>query len=440
MPEPEPTSGATSPLPVADSYLPRHGDIRYAVRNYDLSLDYRVATNHLTASATLTIEVLTDVADLALDLYGLHVSRVRVDGSTVKFTHRANRLMVRTTLLRGARARVEVSYAGKPRPMPGVHGDAGWEELTDGVLVGSQPHGAPSWFPCNDRPSDKATYRITVAAEAGYHVVAGGVLRDRGTKSGRTTWTYEQRDPTATYLATVQIGPYAVWPVPAPVPVAIVAPAGLEVGAGSAFGRQGEMVAEFVRLFGPYPFPSYTAVVTGDELEIPLEAQSLSSFGRNHAEPGWANERLVAHELAHQWFGNSLTVADWRDIWLHEGFACYCEWLWSEASGGPSAADHAAAHHARLALLPQDLLLSDPGFPLMFDDRIYKRGALTLHQLRCELGDASFFAALRAWVAANAGGLVSTGAFLAHLEAYLGRPVPSLHPWLAERALPPLPR
>ena len=155
MPEPEPTSGATSPLPVADSYLPRHGDIRYAVRNYDLSLDYRVATNHLTASATLTIEVLTDVADLALDLYGLHVSRVRVDGSTVKFTHRANRLTMRTTLLRGARARVEVSYAGKPRPMPGVHGDAGWEELTDGVLVGSQPHGAPSWFPCNDRPSDK---------------------------------------------------------------------------------------------------------------------------------------------------------------------------------------------------------------------------------------------------------------------------------------------
>ena len=422
-----------------DSYLPSHGDVRFAVRHYALTLDYKVATNHLAGTAVIDAEALTDLTEVALDLYGLHVSRVRVGGKPVKHAHRGHRLIVRTSQPRGSRFEVEVTYAGKPRPMPGVHGRAGWEELTDGVLVGSQPHGAPSWFPCNDRPSAKAPFRITVTTEAGYHVAAGGRLEARHTRSGRTTWTYEQEEPTATYLATVQIGQYAVRPVPAPVPVAIIAPAGLNVGAGSAFARQGEMVAAFVARFGPYPFGNYAAVVTDDPLEIPLEAQSLSSFGRNHAAPGWENERLVAHELAHQWFGNSVTVRDWRDIWLHEGFACYAEWLWSEASGGASAAEHAADHYARLAAPSRGHCLADPGLASMFEDWVYKRGALTLHTLRMTIGDASFFAVLRSWVAANAGGDVSTEDFLAHIEDYLGRPVPVLRPWLYDRGLPPLP-
>ena len=98
------------------------------------------------------------------------------------------------------------------------------------------------------------------------------------------------------------------------------------------------MIALFEGLFGPYPFDAYTVVVTDDDLEIPLEAQGLSVFGANHMDGRRGSERLVAHELAHQWFGNSLTVGLWRDIWLHEGFACYAEWLWSEASGGRTAA------------------------------------------------------------------------------------------------------
>ncbi|GAA1750734.1 M1 family metallopeptidase [Nostocoides vanveenii] len=426
------------PLPAPDSYLPTHGDVRFAARHYGLTLDYRVATNHLVGTAVITAEALTDLNEIALDLYNLHVSRVRVGGRPVKYAQRGSRLIVRTSQQHGARFEIDVAYAGKPRPMPGAHGRAGWEELTDGVLVGSQPHGAPSWFPCNDRPSNKAPFAITVTTEAGYHVAAGGVLKERHTRSGRTTWTYAHDEPTATYLATVQIGQYAVRPVPAPVPVAIVAPAGLDVGAGSAFARQGEMVAAFISRFGPYPFATYTAVVTDDPLEIPLEAQALSSFGRNHAAPAWANERLVAHELAHQWFGNALTAADWRDIWLHEGFACYAEWLWSEAAGGQPASEHAADHYSRLALPPRGHTLTDPGLRAMFDDWVYKRGALTVHTLRQAVGDASFFAILRTWVAARSGGNVSTEAFLAHIEAYLGRPVPELRPWLFERDLPPL--
>jgi len=432
-------------------YVIGHGDRRYRVQHYDLDLVYKVATNHLVGTATLSVVALAELRELSLDLAGLHVSRVRVDGRPpARYAHRGHRLDVRLAAVAtaGTELTVQVTYAGKPRPVHGVHGGAGWEELSDGVLVGSQPHGAPSWFPCNDRPSDKASYRVSLAAPSGYHVAGNGTLTARSTKGGQTTWVYEQAEPMASYLASLQIGRYVVTDVATgatrpdgtAVPVEIVHPPHVKVGAGTAFARQGRMVATFEQLFGPYPFGSYRVVVTDDPLEIPLEAQGLSSFGANHAVAGWENERLVAHELSHQWFGNSLTVAHWRDIWLHEGFACYSEWLWSQESGGPSADSRARTHHARLAALPQDLVVGDPGPRLMFDDRVYKRGALTLHALRTVVGDQAFFGLLRAWTTEHAYGLVTTTAFWAHAQAFSTTPLVDLaEKWLFTRRLPKLP-
>src|SRR6478672_5629056 len=127
------------------------------------------------------------------------------------------------------------------------------------------------------------------------------------------------------------------------------------------------MMELFEQIFGPYPFGEYAVVVTEEELDVPVEAQGLSIFGANHMDGARGSERLIAHELAHQWFGNSLTVASWKHVWLHEGFACYAEWLWSERSGGSDARTHARQAHRRLQSLPHDLVLSDPGPDLMFD-------------------------------------------------------------------------
>ncbi len=429
----------------ADPYVPGHGDRRWSALGYDLDLDYKVATNHLSGTAVIRARLLSPTSEVTLDLFGLRASRVLVDGRKAKsFSQSAGRLRVGfpAGLPLGHEFTLTIRYAGKPRPMPGPDGSAGWEELTDGVLVGSQPHGAPTWYPCNDRPDDKAPYRISLSVEAGYHVAGNGVRTDTVTRSGRTRWTHDQAEPMAPYLACVQIGRYAVTHVAASVPVEIVAPLGVAVGAGTAFAHQGEMVDVLSQWFGPYPFATYRAVIAADDFEIPLEAQGLSSFGRNHLTPSWENERLVVHELAHSWFGNSLTAGRWSDIWLHEGFACHAEWLWSEHRGLRSAADHAAEHWGRLSRLPQDLVLAAPGMDHMFDDRVYKRGALALHALRGALGDEGFFALLRSWTATHEHALVSTEDFVSHAEAAAGSSAGKvralLDGWLSARALPPL--
>ena len=263
----------------------------------------------------------------------------------------------------------------------------------------------------------------------------------RRTRAAQTTWTYELHEPTSTYLITLQIGRYGMHRLAdTPVPMRAVLPASLRANFDHDFARQPQMMALFTGLFGPYPLTSgYTVVVTEDDLDIPLEAQGISIFGANHCDGMRTAERLVAHELAHQWFGNSVTVARWRDIWLHEGFACYAEWLWSEHSGGPSAAELAAGHHRWLAAAPQDLLLADPGPIDMFDDRVYRRGALTLHVLRGELGDDGFFGLLRDWTSRHRHGNADTEDFTALAANYAAVSLrPLWQAWLYSTPLPPL--
>lgn len=427
----------------ADSYVPGHGDTVFDAVHYDLTLTYDVDGNRLTGTARIECVAREDLDELSFDLFHLNVSKVTLDGHSTKHRVRRGKVVLRPDrgMPKGQKFSVSVRYSGHPAPVRTRHlGAAGWEELKDGSIVAAQPHGAPSWFPCNDRPSNKATYRISVSAPAGYRVVSNGVLNRRRVRSGSATWVYDQDEPMATYLAAVHVGRYEIRSFDGPVSTFAVLPRRLLRRYGVAFGRQPEMVKAFSDLFGPYPFPSYTVVITDDDLEMPLEAQGLATFGANFLKPGWDAERLVAHELAHQWFGNSLTLRHWKDIWLHEGFACYAEWLWSERSGGPSAHEHAVGHHARLTGLKQDLLLSDPGPELMFDDRVYKRGALLLHALRLTLGDDCFFEVLRGWAQTHAHSTINTDALVEFVNAQATIDVSALfEDWLNREALPPLP-
>ena len=431
-------------LSIGDSYVPSSGNGGYTVSSYDLDLDYRVANNRLAATAVITATATRDLSRFSLDFCGLVATRVSVDGvSPSKLVESARKLTITParTIPAGEQFVVTVRYGGSPHPVRSPWGELGWEELSDGVLVASQPSGAASWFPCNDHPSDKAAFLIRITTESSYSVLANGRLLSKVRRASRTAWTFETVEPMATYLASIQIGAYReIVLARMPVPQTVFAPPAIVARAQSDFADQERMLALFERSFGPYPFGEYSVVVTDDDLEIPVEAHGFAVFGKNHIDGLGGSERLIAHELAHSWFGNSLTATTWKDIWLHEGFACYAEWLWSEESGGLSADRLAHQHWARLSHLPQDLTIGDPGPELMFDDRVYKRGALTLHALRITVGDDAFFELISSWATENRYGNVTTEGFYLHANDRSPIDLGELfETWLFSERLPVLP-
>ncbi|WP_405578834.1 M1 family metallopeptidase [Streptomyces sp. NBC_01190] len=439
--------------PGVDPYFPGSGDVRYRVHRYELALDYRPASNRLKGTARLgAVAGEAALREFSLDLAaGFRLGGVSVDGRDAHYAHRAGKLRIRPAkaLEPGAAFTVEVRYTGNPQPVRSQWGGLGWEELTDGALVASQPVGAPSWYPCNDRPADKASYLISVTAPSSYTVVVGGRLLASTVRASSTTWVYEQPAPTSSYLVTVSIGRYETVRLTGrtsgfdprrPVPQTAYVPVPLLSEFATDFGRQTRIMDFFEDVFGPYPFEEYAVVVADEELDVPVEAQGLATFGTNHLGGERRSERLVAHELAHQWFGNSLSIADWRHIWLNEGFAKYAEWLWSEHAGGPTAAAHAAAAHAWLTRQRQDLRLDDPGRRLMFDDRVYERGGLAVHALRLALGEGAFFRMLKGWTVIYRHGTVTTAGLAAHAQQYTARPLDGFFDtWVRNTALPPLP-
>lgn len=431
--------------PAIDPYLPGNGNFGYRVSRYELDLEYKVNINRLSGAATITATTLASLKTFTLDLADtLSVSKVSVNGRRPASFHTSRgklQITLASALPAGAAMAVVVRYGGTPRPIRTLWGEVGFEELSSGALVAGQPNGAASWFPCDDHPSSKASYRIAITTENPYHAVANGKLVSRRTRAAMTTWTYEQAEPTSTYLVTLQIGEYEEHRVTkTPVPMSVVLPERLRANFDQDFGRQPQMMKLFVKLFGPYPLSSgYTVVITDDDLEIPLEAQGISIFGANHCDGTRRAERLVAHEMAHQWFGNSVTARRWRDIWLHEGFACYAEWLWSEESGDRTADERARYYYQKLASSRQDLLLADPGPRDMFDDRVYKRGAVTLHVLRRTIGDENFFDLLREWTTRYRHSTAVTDDFTGLAANYSDESLrPLWQAWLYSTALPDL--
>ena len=438
------TTKRTTP-PVIDPYLPENGNFGYRVSRYELDLEYKVAINRLSGTATITAATLASLRTFTLDLSdALRVTKVSVNGKRPAHFRSSDgklHIALQAALPAGAAMTIAVRYGGTPQPIHSYWGEVGFEELSNGVLVAGQPNGAASWFPCDDHPSAKASFGIQVSTEAQYLAIANGQLISRRARAGLTTWTYEQAEPTSTYLVTLQIGRYDRHRMAKNgVQIHAVLPERLRRSFEHDFGRQPQMMKLFVKLFGPYPLADgYTVVVTDDDLEIPLEAQGISVFGANHCSGHRRSERLIAHELAHQWFGNSVTVKRWRHIWLHEGFACYAEWLWSENSGGRTADEWARHYHRVLADAPQDLLLADPGPRDMFDDRVYKRGALTLHVLRRHIGDDNFFALLQDWTASYRHSTVVTDDFTGLAAHYADESLrPLFRAWLYSTTLPAL--
>ena len=440
-----PVEGAAD---VGDAYFPGLGNGGYDVGSYDLALDVDpTGGGSIAGTATIEATAAQALASFNLDLVGLEVTSVTVDGATAVVGRDGRELRVQpaTPIASGDAFEVVVGYAGTPAPIPsGVEllPEVGWFDLPgdSGGYVLSQPSGAATWFPVNDHPADKATYTFHITVPEGMEAAAHGVLEGSTTANGRTTWTWRMDDPMASYLAIAVIG-QLTFAEPVDVGGVLVRNVfadSVAADVGSTFDRQPAMLEFFAEQFGPYPFDAYGAAVVDVSLFVALETQTLSLFGRDLLGAG---ELVIAHELAHQWFGNAVSPRTWQDIWLNEGFATYAQWLWFEHRGVAEVAEQAREAHAHLADTGAgDLPPGDPGAEDLFHPSVYERGALTLHALRATVGDEPFFEILRRWVAERSGGAATTADFVATAESVSGAELdPLFQEWLYAPSLPALP-
>ncbi len=640
-----------------DPYFPLDGNGGYDVRHYLLALSYDPATDVLAGSATISARATQNLSSFNLDFEGLTVRSITVDGRSAEWSRDGGELTVvpRRGLRSGSHFTTVVTYDGIPATIiePGL-GESGFFHTDDGAIVVGEPDVAATWFPVNDHPVDKAAYTFEITAPADLQVVANGVLERSRTRQGSTTWTWNAREPMASYLAMMAIGEFDVrayrddgvrfwdaldpdlfvptlprtgagyalsqvgdlsykrltrtisvpaagaqlsfwvtrdtepnwdfafveahtvgqddwttlpdvnghtsqdtgsscpfwlslhpflehyqtdngdgtcsptgssgqwWAASGPsgeyelwsvdlsafantdVEVSISyasddivqlrglfvddvtvstgpgttsfeddgdtfdgwtvpgAPAGSEPNpndwvagtedlappttgevAEGSLARQGEIIDFLSDAFGRYPFTAAGGIVDDlDGLAFALENQTRPIYSKAFFGDPVSGDAVVVHELAHQWYGDSLALEAWQHIWLNEGFATYAEWLWSEREGLGTAQEVFDSFYNGFP--PDDpfwsVTIGDPGPTNLFDFAVYARGAMTLHQLRLTVGDDDFFQILRRWASSQRGGTVTTAEFISLAERISGQQLDDLfETWLFTPGRPDLP-
>ncbi len=448
------TAHAQAPQPGApgagDVYYPDLGNGGYDVQHYNLDLRHRVSTNLLVGTATIDATALQDLSTFNLDFIGLKITRLTVNDQPAEFMRDGRELIIRPNVALPADVpfTTVIRYYGNPAPISpeAIPFEMGWNNYGNGVYVASEPSGAATWYPVNDHPVDKATYSFQITVGEPYVAAANGVLvetQDAG--GGDTTYIWEMTDPMASYLATVQIADFTRQDAETVngVTVRNYFPDQLADFGEETFARQGDMITYFETVFGPYPFEVYGSAVADTMLPFALETQTLSMYGSGIMFGGRGAESIIAHELAHQWFGNSISPAQWQDIWLNEGFATYAEWLWTEHidSIEDRDADIARAYEvAQSPLVLPNAVLGRPAPDNLFDRGVYIRGGLTLHALRLRVGDDAFFEILRTYNDRYAYDVATTDDFIALAEEISEQDLTAFFDaWLYQPDLPPIP-
>jgi hypothetical protein len=637
-----------------DPYFPLDGNGGYDVQHYLLDVKYQPATDVLTGVATISARATQNLSSFNLDFEGLTVRSIKVNGRSATWSRDGGELTV--TPARGLPDDSEFTTVVRYDGVPETLGDgSGFIHTDDGAIVIGEPDVAATWFPVNDHPTDKASYTFEVTVPQGLEAVANGRLESSRTSQGWTTWTWQAKEPMASYLATANVGEFDLrayrdgqirfWdaldpdlskPVAAPrtgvqfavsqvgnlsykrlartisvpaggadvsfwitrdtetnwdftfveahtvgqddwttlpdlnghtgtdtgfvcpfwlslhpflehyqtdngdgtcspsgttgdwsavsgvsggaeqwavdlsayagknVEVSITyasddivqgpgafvddivvstgegttsfeadgdtldgwtvpgAPAGSEPNPNDwivgtvddvppptgeivegSFARQAEIIAFEADNFGRYPFSAAGGIVDdSSSFGFALENQTRPIYARGFFSDPLSGDNVVVHELAHQWFGDSLAVEAWQHIWLNEGFATYAEWLWSEREGLGTAQENFDFFYN---IIPPDdefwtVMVGDPGPDNLFNFAEYARGAMTLHQLRLAVGDANFFRILHEWVSSQSGGNVTTDEFISLAERISGQQLDTLFQiWLFTPGRPDLP-
>lgn len=438
-PDPAPPSGGstggsdgqTGADGVGDELFPALGNPGIDVTDYLVDLTYDPDLDRIEATVTVTLLPLQTRAEITLDAVGLDIRSVTVDGEAAAFESEAVELRITPPepLEVGSPVQVAVEYTVSPGAGSSPAGvESGWFNTADGSYALNEPDGLRTWMPSNDHPSDKATFTFAVTVPDGMTAVANGSLLSSTDGTGTrgeemSTWVWRQNEPMATYLVLLLTGPYELVEGKGPggLPLlSVVLPGDVEVMEPFLDGIY-EQIRFFERWFGPYPLDRYGLAMTDSRSGLAMETQGRSLLSRDDFVRGstYYQQLLLAHELAHQWFGNAVSPARWQDIWLNESFATYGHWMWLEETGYTTVGSEADA-----ALLQRSLLGGSPtGSPSadeLFAYNSYEGGAVVLHALRATIGDELFFDLLRQWAADNTGESRTTADFIGLAETVSG--------------------
>jgi aminopeptidase N len=426
-----------------DPYFPDMGNGGYDVGHYDIRLAFDPKTKAINATTTILAKATQNLSRFDLDFQGpLTISGLSVDGRSATFTRSGAQELVITPrhgLRKGHRFLVSVTYAGVPQKVddPAL-GLSGWVTTKDGAVGLNQPIGAATYYPVNDTPTDKATYTQTVTVPSGLTVLANGEPGRTTAHHGQTTFRWHMNQPMASELSMIAIGDYDVTRGVRHGPPNITA-IGKSIDTKPGQGRVfNDTTAEIIQwessMYGRYPFDSTGGILADVGVDYALETQSRPVYDQTTSD---VDGDLLAHELGHQWFGDSLTPVHWSDIWLNEGFATYSEWLYQERFNGIPVAKTFAQTYAD----EKDWTgkVADPGRDHIFDDLVYNRGAMTLQALRTEIGDRPFLRMLTLWPTSHRHGNVSTRDFIRFVERLTHRDLDAFFDtWLYQPGQPPL--
>ncbi|MBQ0979715.1 MULTISPECIES: M1 family metallopeptidase [unclassified Micromonospora] len=431
---------------VGDAYFPTYGNGGYDVGRYTVKVRYDPAKDRLTGTTTVQATATTDLSTFNLDLAGLTVTTVTVDGAPATHERKRNELVVKPAsgLINGNGFVAEVTYEGVPKPLKNeTLGEGGFLHTPDGAIALGQPESASTWYPVNDHPSDKAAYDFEVTVPDGLTAVSNGVPGGKASKDGWTTWKWSEKSPMASYLSTLVIGKFRITTGEHKGrPVYNAVATNVAKGAADTSIAQTVKVADYLEsVFGPYPFDAYGGVVVTDSrISYALETQSRPVYSAGFFRQG-ENTEVVAHELAHQWFGDSVALARWEDIWLNEGFATYAEWLWAEHTRTYTAKKAFDNRYARMSAQVWKTPPGKPGAKELFSESVYQRGGMTLHALRVAVGDKAFFEIVKTWAAEKRNGTATTAEFVALAERVSGKQLDALFDaWLYGTKKPALPK
>ncbi len=437
---------------LGDAYFPQLGNGGYDVQHYTLDLSWDDQTNTISGDVTILARSLIALDRFNLDFVGFEIEGITLDGVESGYQRQNQELIVipAASIPADEVFEVTISYTGIPgkntKIAPYDRFAIGWVRHENGVYVASEPNGSSRWFPVNDHPLDKATYTFRIMVPDRYVVATNGLLQEIiDHPDPTTTHIWEASDQMASYLVTINIGNFILQQSEGPsgLPIRNYFPADDAAELTRIFAPQAEMIEFFTHLFGPYPFEAAGAVVADDNLSFALETQTLVLYGRNVALSRFSAESVIAHELAHQWFGNSVSLAQWKDIWLNEGFATYAELLWREHKDGRAAMQTELDDYYAI-IANQALAFVAPGNPPqkdLFNGGVYLRGAWALHALRLEVGDEVFFQIVKTYYDRFKFRNATTEDFIALAEEISGTDLSKLFEgWLFAQRVPAQPQ